>query len=117
MSSDPNLAEFYLRVARIQQDHARGLGFEAEGTLGRSHSRPPVRRRTSLIKPLLIVLTCGIGLKAAIHSRVGAMDYDKRVALLMQGEGVERLGGHLMQADPVTRLLSEQLRVLIPVDI
>lgn len=114
MSSDPNLAEFYQRIARIQRDHARGLGFEAEGTLGRSHFHRPPKRRTSLLKPLFIVICCGIGLKAAIHSRVGAQQYDERVALLSHGEGVERLGAYLMTADPATVLLSEQLSFLLP---
>lgn len=114
MSSDPNLAEFRQRVARLRQEHAQGRGFEANGTLGRSRHPASGQRRLTLWKPLLVVLLCGIGLKAVIHAQVGARRYDQRVAGLWQGEPVERLGAVLMQADPATRFLSAQLRQLLP---
>lgn len=111
--ADPNLSEFYDRVARIEKARALGYGFEAEGTLGRSYYHRRARRRRALLGPLLIVAACAIGLKATIHYKVGAAAYEDRVARLMSGEGFERLGGQLMQADPLTEYLSERLALAL----
>jgi hypothetical protein len=100
--ADPNLVDFYGRVARFEKARSRGYAFDAPGTLGRSDPR---RRRSLLwpvLKPVLLVAACGIGLKATFLHTVGAQSYDVRVAGLMQGEGFDRLGGWLMQADPAT---------------
>ncbi|NUB46135.1 hypothetical protein GEU84_017210 [Fertoebacter nigrum] len=107
--SDPNLRDFYGRVARIEQAHSAGMGFEAEGALGRSHYRRPDRSRRGFVKPLLLVLLCGFGMKATIHYKVGAASYDARVTALKAGEGFDLLGAALMQADPVTVFLSAQI--------
>jgi hypothetical protein len=45
-------------------------------------------------------------LKGAIHYKVGASTYDGRVEALLAGQGFDRLGGWLMQADPATRHIS-----------
>lgn len=100
--ADPNMSEFYGRIARIQKARAKGMGFEAPGTLGRSHYyRAPARKR-SLIGPVLFLLVCGFLMKGTMYQQVGADIYNERVAALTKGEGMERVGGFLMQADPVT---------------
>ncbi|MBL4915842.1 hypothetical protein [Szabonella alba] len=108
---DPNLIDFYDRVGRLQKAHASGQGFEALGTLGRSHySRKERKRRSGLILPLLFVALAVFGLKATIHYNVGDQTYQDRVVMMRQGEGFDRLGAALMQADPVTLWLSDRLR-------
>jgi hypothetical protein len=107
--SDPNLRDFYGRVARIEQAHAAGMGFEAEGALGRSHYLRPGRSRRGYVKPVLMVLICAFGMKAMIHYKVGAASYDARVTALKAGEGFDLLGAALMQADPLTVFLSGQI--------
>jgi len=108
---DPNLIDFYNRVGRLQKAHAAGYGFEAVGTLGRSHySRRTQKRRTGLILPVLFVGMAVFGLKGTIHYHVGADTYETRVSSMSAGEGFDRLGAVLMQADPVTVWLSGQMQ-------
>lgn len=106
---DPNLEDFYVRVARIQSARSRGYGFEAAGTLGRSAYNRPQARRQSLLKPLAVVAIAILGLKATIHYNVGDEAYAARVADLQASDGFDRLGGYLMEADPVTLWLSAQM--------
>ncbi|MDQ2067297.1 hypothetical protein Q9295_13045 [Xinfangfangia sp. CPCC 101601] len=107
--ADPNLSDFYSRVARIEKAHAKGYGFEAQGTLGRSSTHRRQRSTWKLVKPLLVVLAAGFATKGVIHYHIGAPLYEERVAALMQGEGFDWLGGALMQADPATRAISSTL--------
>jgi hypothetical protein len=107
--ADPNLVDFYSRVARFERARSHGYGFDAAGTLGRSHfARKPLKRR-SLLGPLLIVACASFGLKGAILHSVGAASYDSRVERLQAGEGFDRLGGWLMQADPVTLFVADKI--------
>ena len=110
--TDPNIADFYGRVARIQKARAKGYGFEAPGTLGRSYYFRPQTKRRSVIGPVVFLILCAFLLKGAIYTAVGAQSYQDRVASLMQSEGIERLGGWLMQADPATVYVSEKIAVL-----
>lgn len=110
--TDPNLGEFYTRIARIEKARAKGYGFEADGTLGRSYYSRHGRRRIPVLGPLLMIGLCFAGMKGVMHYKIGDTLYDQRVELLLQGEGLERLGGYLMQADPVTLFISRQLQQL-----
>ena len=109
--SDPNLANFYGRIARIERAHARGYGFEANGTLGRSHYFRPVRQRRPLLRVLIFVLVCAFGMKGVILHNVGPQSYDARVARLAAGQEFDKLGAWLMQADPVTVWVADQITV------
>ena len=113
MWTDPNLNDFYKRVARIEYTHARGHGFIAEGTLGRAAFAQKKQRRTPILRPLLLILVFGFTIKGAIHHQLGADVYDGRVATLLDAQGVDRLGGHLMYADPVTLMISRQIAVAL----
>ena len=118
--ADPNMVDFYGRVSRIKKARAKGYGFEAVGTLGRSYytqHTPSSRSRISILKPALIVLFGAFGLKGAIHYQIGGDVYSERVADLKSGEGFDRLGGYLMQADPVTMFVSSKLKETIGVNI
>lgn len=107
--ADPNLVDFYGRIARLERARAKGYGFEAPGTLGRSYYYQKPRKRRSLVLPMIFVAFCVFGLKGAIYQSVGAKSYDERVAGLQAGQGFDRLGGWLMQADPVTVLIADQI--------
>lgn len=113
--SDPSLAEFNTRIARIQQARAKGHGFEAEGTLGRSFYTQAERRyrkgKVPILRPLLAALILGTAMKALFVHQLGTENYEARVAGLMAGEGIDRIGGWLMQADPVTTAAAYQLGV------
>ena len=111
---DAQLQDFYARIARVEAAHARGLGFEAKGTLGRSHYHRPERRRFTLLKPLLVTLLCVTTLKAAILNEIGTETYTARVAELTAGAGVDRIGGYLMTADAATVWLSGRMDQYLP---
>lgn len=117
--TDQNMVDFYGRVSRIKKARAKGYGFEAAGTLGRSYytQHQPSRSRISILKPALIVLIGAFGLKGAIHYQIGGEVYSERVAELQSGEGFDRLGGYLMKADPVTLFVSAKLQETIGVNI
>ena len=100
--SDPNLVDFYGRVARIERAHSKGYGFEAKGTLGRSHYLRPTRQRRPLLRVLTFSFVCIFGLKGTMHYNIGPESYDARVARLQTGQEFDKLGAWLMQADPVT---------------
>ncbi|MFZ1468050.1 MAG: hypothetical protein WAT09_03625 [Paracoccaceae bacterium] len=114
MWADPNLKNFHGRIARIEKARAKGYGFEAKGTLGRSATYHRERPLMRLVKALSLVLLTSIGLKGVIHYYVGAAVYDERVTTMMLGEGFDRLGGTLMQADPVTLTISQVLTAVFP---
>ncbi|MGL4321144.1 MAG: hypothetical protein ACRCS3_09805 [Paracoccaceae bacterium] len=116
--ADPNLVDFYGRVARIEKDHARGYGFEARGTLGRSaYLRKKKKSAARFVLPVLAVIACGVTVKGFIHQQIGSNVYDERVATLMGGEGFDRLGGYLMKADIMTLWVSDKLDTTIGTDI
>lgn len=106
MSADPNINEFYTRVTRIQKARAKGYGFEAAGTLGRSHYYKPRTRSLPIIKPLLVVALLTIGLKGVIHHKIGADLYSTRVQALEEKGGFNRLGAYLMSVDPASEAVS-----------
>lgn len=114
MYADPNLKEFESRVSRVEKARAKGYGFEAPGTLGRSAYTRPKKRNLSVVKPLLVLVMMSVGLKAAIHYKIGGDVYQARVDGLLQGEGFDRLGGWLMQADPATLAVSALLTRQFP---
>lgn len=108
---DPNLKDFYERIGRLQKARAKGFAFEAPGTLGRSfYHRAPKRRGIGLAMPVVFLMASVFGLKGAIHSYIGAATYDSRVSSMEKGEGFDRLGAVLMQADPVTLWVSSVMR-------
>ena len=111
--ADPNLRDFYGRIARIEAMSRLGYGFEAAGTLGRSHYQQPRRRRRPVLGPVLIICASVIFIKALIHQGVGAASYEARVEQLWQAEGVEVLGAIIMQADPLTLRLSDAMGEMV----
>lgn len=110
---DPNLNDFYSRVSRIEKAHAKGYGFEAPGTLGRSALGNRKARSWKFLKPLAMILLMAAGLKGMIHYYIGAETYQLRVDTLAVGQGFDPVGSWLMQADPVTVWISGQLQAAL----
>lgn len=107
---DANLVDFYSRVADYQKSHDKGFAHEAPGTLGRSVTYGLTRKRWRIrVMPLVFVTIAAIGLKASILHTVGAGVYQDRVHQLSAAQGFDRLGGWLMQVDPVTALVAEKI--------
>lgn len=114
MWADPNLKNFQTRLKRIEKAHAKGYGFEARGTLGRSasHRRKPAPGR--VLGRLAALIAVGFALKGALHFHVGHEVYDSRVAGMATGTGFDPLAAQLMAADPVTRAISAFLGQVFP---
>lgn len=107
---DTNLVDFYSRVARFEKSQAKGFGHEAPGTLGRSVTYGLKKARLRLrVMPLLFVVFAAVGLKATILHSVGMASYETRIAALSSGQGFDRLGGWLMQIDPVTAFVAGKI--------
>lgn len=111
---DPQLQDFYVRVARIEAARRKGFGFEAAGTVGRSYYSRQTRRSLPIFRPLIVVTLCVIGLKSIIHYNIGDETYRERVVELQAGEGFDRLGGYLMAVDPLTLWVSDQISQQMP---
>ncbi|MBC7735996.1 MAG: hypothetical protein H7245_01950 [Candidatus Saccharibacteria bacterium] len=107
--TDPNMTDFYTRVARLEKARAKGYGFEAAGALGRSFYHKPTSRRRSVLLPLAFVMLCFFAMKGVVHHAIGAQVYQDRVATLAVGKGAESVGAWVMQADPLTVLISAQI--------
>jgi hypothetical protein len=108
--ADPNMTDFYDRIRRYEKMRSKGFGHEAAGALGRSfYSQAPARRRRSVLLPVILTLFCAIVLKAALYHTVGPASYQERVARLEAGQGVDRFGAWLMQADPLTVFVAGQI--------
>ena len=110
--ADPNLIDFYGRIARIETARRNGFGFEAAGTLGRYHYHRTPKKRLPLLAPALFIALSVIGMKGTILHSVGEASYNDRIAALMSSGGIDRLGGWMMQADPVTQLAAQQIGVV-----
>lgn len=105
---DPNMDDFLGRVARIQEAHALGQSFVADGTL----SRPVPRRKSRhwpVARGILFVLLLLSLFKAVMLHQVGDGAYAAKVASLQAGGTVDRLGAAVMAADPLTLWLSRQV--------
>ena len=87
MCADPNLNDFYGRVARIEKAHKKGYGFEARGTLGRSSSYKREKASWRLVKPLVLVMAMGLGLTLVLYGLGGF-----GLPLLLAGEFVAVAG-------------------------
>ncbi|WP_435259866.1 hypothetical protein ACSBLW_08940 [Thioclava sp. FR2] len=116
--SDPSIDEFYSRIAKIEKAREKGFGFEAKGTLGRSFYTRKSRRfrlRMPLMRPAFALLVTATVVKAVFLQQLGSEAYHDRVAKLQAGAGIDRLGGVLMSADPVTTALANNLGKLLRV--
>ena len=109
--ADQDFTEFYDRVARIEKARANGYGFEADGTLGRSHYHKPTRRKRRFLAPLFMLVLCFLTLKGVLHSQIGPEIYAQRIGQMrLADSGMERIAGFLMQADPATQWISAQVK-------
>ncbi len=109
--ADANMADFYDRVRKFERMRSKGYGFEASGALGRSYYNRVQPKRRSMLFPFLVAFVVIFGLKASLYQAVGADSYSQRVERLQAGEGFDPVGGWLMQADPVTLWVSDQIEL------
>lgn len=113
--TESQLSEFYGRVAQYERARNRGYGFEAVGTLGRSHYTHPKRRRPMrLFMGICVVAFILLALKAGIILFVGEGIYGERLARMNNGQDIDRLGAAILQIDPVSGFMVDQTRIWAP---
>ena len=112
--TDRQLSEFAGRLKRIRRTHARGGGFEADGTLGQSfYTKQRRRQRGMPLRPMIFLVVAVVGFKGAALAGLGAADYAARIAALSEGSTLQQAGAFIMQVDPVTQMLADTLSPLI----
>ena len=111
--NDPQHEIFVKRLKRVERLNRRGGGFEAVGTLGRSHYTRSRRRSRSIWGPVIIAALAFLILKSLMVQQMGALAYEQRIADLKTGTTVEQVGAFVLQADPATVWLSEQINTWV----
>lgn len=112
---DTGLKTFESRLSRIDEIHAAGGAFEANGALGRAYfdSIRTKQRRKFPLQAVAMVLAGALLFKATVLAKVGAEVYSARVEGLAQGNLAEQFGAWVLKADPATHWLATALRRLL----
>lgn len=99
--SGPGRADFNSRLVRLEQARSHGLGFEAEGTLGRSfytQARDDVQKRRWVgLRLLILAVVMGLALKTLVLHQQDLVAYQARVVFLIKNQELDRIGGWLVQ--------------------
>lgn len=113
MSKDRD--QFQSRLKQINRKHsALAAGYSArmqpDGLLVMKPRRVQSRfaGRTLVYLAVLFLL-----FKAFLMAALGGATYDARVQRLVTGNGVEQLGALVMQRDPITALMANQIAPLL----
>ncbi|CUH43187.1 hypothetical protein [Ruegeria atlantica] len=108
--------EFDQRVNRLSKKHAKlSRGYRATMRKDGLVVMKPQRVKSAL--PLKVLMMCLLGLfafKTLLLTSLGPSGYQYRVDALNEGTSVEQAGAWVMQIDPVSLMLSEQLARLLP---
>ena len=109
-------AEFQERLRQLDRKHAKAAhGFRArmrsDGLIV-VEPQKVVRSRISG-KVFILFLVVGLMFKGFLVAALGYSSYDARVAQLAQGSFVERGGAFLMQRDPISTRIAEELRPIL----
>lgn len=112
MAVDINMKDFGKRVKRIDKRHRKmANGYVASV----NHDGLIVAkvRRTGPRLPWRGIALCFVAFfvfKGFLLNQLGSITYNERVSSLQAGTFVEKAGAYAMSADPVTVMISEQIR-------
>lgn len=111
---DRHQKEFDTRLKRIGRKHRQlAGGYVARvGDDGLIVPRPRRRRVRVPFAGIALAALGIIALKGVFYAQLGPESYDARVASLAAGSQVERMGAWVMQADPLTLWVSEQVGLI-----
>ncbi|MFD0860175.1 hypothetical protein [Roseovarius aquimarinus] len=106
---------FNARLKKLRKSHTRmARGYNA--TVGRDGLivfRPRPRRRGLPLRGIALTIAAFFAFKVLVLLNLGEPSYQARAAELAAGTAVEQAGAWLMQIDPFTRLIAQQIAPLI----
>ncbi len=107
-----NFAGFEARLKKIDRRRTR-LAQGYKGTVTRDGLivfRPSRRQRGIPLRAVVLLIVGFFVFKGMVMAHTGTTIYDERVDALQAGTMVEQAGAFLMQSDPVTLGIAQQLR-------
>lgn len=112
--SDANRDDFGARLKRIDRTHRKvAQGYVTSVNHDGLIIAVPRRRRVRVpFGGIALIAMAVIGFKGLVHAHLGAVAYDERISSLSAGSSVEKVGAWIMQADPVTRAVSQAVSTL-----
>lgn len=114
--SDANYDGFQTRLRRINRSHRRlSRGYvqliERDGML-----IPVARPRARVGFPtsgLIMLIVAILVFKGFLFAALGESAYDRKLAGFADGTGFEKAGAWVMQADPITRWVGDQIAPML----
>lgn len=105
---------FDARIKKVQRNHVRmARGYDAKvGRDGLIVFRPKRQKARLPLRSLIVVAVAFIGFKVLVLMQIGDAAYQARIDAMMTGSMGEQAGGYVLQLDPVTRTVAEQLAPL-----
>ena len=107
---------FDKRLKRIVRRHDRMANgvvrtVNADGLIV---ARPRIYKPRFPLKGLLVLVAVGFLFKGFLFTTLGTEGYADRVAMLQNGTVMEKAGAWVMQPDPATLFIADQLKVIMP---
>lgn len=105
-------SEFDKRLRTIQQRnqkkrHGSNYRVGADGLIA---MHPRKRSPRFPIKGIALLVAAGFAFKVFLYMNLGGATFEQRVSELANGTLVEQAGAWIMQPDPVTLMIVDQLR-------
>lgn len=109
---DPQYDQFRGRLAKLERMHREGYGFEAPGTVGRSHYRRRLPGRIPLWRSLGMMALAVVVVKSLILAQIGPISYNQRLESAGGESVVQQVSIYIMQIDPITEWMAGEMRNL-----
>ncbi len=103
--------EFDQRVSRLNKKHDKlSRGYRASVRSDGLIVMKPLRVRSAIPLKVLVLIACGFfAFKAFLLFALGSTSYELRVSSLNEGTPVEQAGAWVMQIDPLSAFLAQQM--------
>jgi len=93
---------FEKRIRKITRNHDRLI-----------IARPRRRSASVPLRGVLLVIAAGFAFKGFLHADLGQATYGDRISASQSGTLIEKGGAWLMQVDPVTVWVAEQINTFL----
>lgn len=112
MAVDINMKDFGKRVKRINKHHRKLANGYITSVNHDGLIIAKVRRSGPRFpwKGIVLCFAAFFAFKGYLFSQLGEATYNDRVVSLQMGSVVEQAGAYAMAADPVTMMISEQIK-------